>query len=174
MGYVHNPTLSQFVPPTACFFSAGTWTLVVNSNVWSKLRTAHDSTFTTYIPIIVPSSSILQKGSYLKSVEFMYEISGAVADDFAYVRIYKGTLAPSAASGSGTINTAVLISTTEDTGHDNAAKRKIVDEHRMISTLDEPAWIDNDQEYHWQITVDCGAATNFYVFGAIINYTIRT
>ena len=173
MGYVHSEEMSQFVPVTAIGFSAGTWTLVVNSNVWSKLRTAADANFTIYIPVPILSSSEAIKGGYLKSIEVMYAISGANADDFAYVRLYKDTLQASAASGSGTLNSAALIATTCDTGHDGAAERKAQDEHRMVVTLDTPAWIGNNEAYHLEVVVDAAAGTNFYLFGAIINYTLR-
>jgi hypothetical protein len=173
MGYVRR-AISQFIPPTAIFSSAGTWTLVVNSNVWSKLRTAADAAFVVYIPILIPSSEIKMKGSHLESIEVMYEITTANADDFATVRLYLDDLKVSAASGDGTINSASLVATSLDNGHNSAAERKAQDEHRMVVTLDDPEWIDNDKAYHLELTVDAALTTNFYVYGAIINYIIRT
>lgn len=173
MGYVHDTAMSQFVPPDQIGYSAGTWTLAVASNVWSLDRTAADASFTLYIPVPVPSNSASLKGAYLVSIELMYSIATAGADDFATVAVYKDTLQASAASGSGTINTAASVTVTQDTGHDTAAERKAVDEHRMKVTLSTPAWIDNDEAYHMECVVDAAAATVFKVFGAIINYTLR-
>ena len=173
MGYVHNVAMSQFVPPTMISASAGTWTLAVASNVWSLNRTAADASFTIYIPVPILSSSVALKGSYLKSIETMYSISGAAADDFPYVNFYKDTLKASAASGSGSINTAALLAKTIDTEHNSGDERKAQDEHRMVVTLDTPAWIDNDETYHLELVIDAAAGSVVKIFGAIINYTLR-
>ncbi len=170
MGYVHDTAMSQFVPPTAFGYSAGTWALAVASNVWSLDRTAADASFTIYMPIPIPSNAVAQKGAYLVSIEFMYSISGAAADDFAVATalIYKDTL-----SVSGTINAAAVAASTKDTGHDTDAECLAQDEHRMVLTLTTPVWIDNDAAFHFEAVVDGGAATVLKIFGAIVNYTLR-
>ena len=175
MGYIHDTAMSQFVPPTAFGFSAGTWTLTAASNVWSMDRTAADASATIYMPIPIPSNSVALKGAYLVSVELMYSISAAAADDFAVATclIYKDTLSASAASGSGTINTAASVASTKDTGHDTDAECLAQDEHRMKMTITTPPWIDNDAAYHAEYIVDGGAATVVKVFGGIVNYTLR-
>jgi len=156
-------------------YSAGTWTLAVASNVWSLDRTAADASFTVYMPIPIPSNSVALKGSKLLSVEFMYSISTAVADDFAVATalLYTDTLQASAASGSGTLNTAAELATTKDTGHDTDAECLAVDEHRMVLTVTTPVWVDNDVAYHAEFVVDGGAATVFKIFGGIANYVLR-
>ena len=68
MGYVHDVAMSQFVPPNAFGYSAGTWTLVAATNVWSLDRTAADASFTVYMPIPIPSNSVALKGAKLVSV----------------------------------------------------------------------------------------------------------
>jgi hypothetical protein len=173
MGYVHDTAMSQFIPPTAFGYSAGTWALGVASNVWSLDRSAADASFTLYMPIPIPSNSAALKGAYLVSVEMMYSIATAAADDFATVALYKDTLQASAASGSGSINTAASVTITNDAGHDTAAERKAVDEHRIKSTLSTAAWIDNDEAYHMEYTLDAAAGTVFKVFGGIANFTLR-
>ena len=175
MGYVHDTAMSQFIPPTAFGASGGTWAMAVASNVWSWDRTAADASFTIYMPIPIPSNSVAMKGVSLASIEFMYSISGAAADDFvaATALLYLDTLSATAASGSGTINTAAAATTTKDTGHDTDAELKAQDEHRLIMTLSTPAWIDNDQAYHAEFVIDGGAATVVKVFGGIVNYTFR-
>ncbi len=175
MGYIHDTAMSQFIPPTAFGYSGGTWTLVAASNVWSLDRTAADASFTVYMPIPIPSNSVALKGSYLKSIEFMFSISGAAADDFAVATalLYKDTLLPSAASGSGSINTAAAFATTKDTGHDTDAECLAQDEHRMVLTVTTPEWADNDVAYHAEFIVDGGAATVLKIFGGIANFTLR-
>jgi hypothetical protein len=175
MGYVHDTAMSLFIPPTAFGFSAGTWTLTVATNVWSMDRTAADASNTIYMPIPIPSNSVALKGAKLLSVEFMYSISTAAADDFAVATclIYTDTLSASAASGSGTINTAAALTSTKDTGHDTDAECLAQDEHRMVLTVTTPVWTDNDVAYHAEFIVDGGAATVVKVFGGIANYTLR-
>jgi hypothetical protein len=173
MGYVHDTAMSQFVPPADIGASGGTWALTPASNVWSNDRTAADASFTLYIPIPIPSCAVALKGAYLKSIELMYSVSGAAADNVTTVALYKDTLAAVAASGSGSINTAASVTVTVDAGHDTTAERKAQDEHRMVVTLSTPEWIDNDATFHLEVVVDGGAATVVKVFGAIINYTLR-
>lgn len=175
MGYIHDTAMSQFIPPTVFAYSAGTWAIGVASNVWSLDRTAGDASFTIYMPVIIPSNSAALKGAYLQSVELMYSIATAAADDFvaATCALYKDTLQASAASGSGTLNSAAICSGTLDTGHDTAAELKAVDEHRLKWTLTTAAWIDNDEAYHFEAVVDAAAGTVFKIFGGIINYTLR-
>ncbi len=174
MGYVHDTAMSQFIPPAMIGKSAtATMTLKVATNVWSDDRTANDSSFTIYVPITVPSSSDL-KGCYLKSIELMYSIGTANADNVSTVKLYKDTLQAVAASGSGSINTAAEITgITVDAGHDTTAERKAQDEHRMLVTLDTPVWIDENETYHLEVVVDNAATTVVKIFGAIINYTLR-
>jgi hypothetical protein len=175
MGYIHDTAMSQFIPPTVFAYSAGTWAMGVASNVWSLDRTAGDASFTIYMPVIIPSNSVALKGAYLQSVELMYSIATAAADDFvaATCALYKDTLQATAASGSGTLNSAAICTGTLDTGHDTAAELKAVDEHRLKWTLTTAAWIDNDEAYHFEAVVDAAAGTVFKVFGGIINFTLR-
>ena len=175
MGYVHDTAMALFIPPTAFGFSAGTWALTAASNVWSQDRTANDSSTTVFMPLPIPSNSVALKGAMLLSVELMYSISGAAADDFAVatVLIYTDTLSPSAASGSGAINTAAALTSTKDTGHDTDAECLAQDEHRMIMTVTTPVWCDNDVAYHAEYIMDGGAATVLKIFGGIANYKLR-
>jgi hypothetical protein len=171
---VHNTHFAQFIPPSDIEASAGTWAIAAASNVWSKDRSAADATFTLMVPVIVPSNSVALQGVKLNSIEVMYSIATGACDDVATVKLYKDTFSPTAASGSGTINTATEITgITLDAGHDTAAERKAIDEHRMIITLNTPAYIDNDEGYHVEIAFDAAANSVVKVFGAIANYTLR-
>ena len=148
--------------------------MTVASNIWSNDRSAADAAFTLYVPAEIPSNSKALKGALIKSIELMYEILTGACDDFATVKLYKDTFSASAASGSGAINTtAEVTGITIDAGHDTAAERKAVDQHRMVVTLDTPAYIDNDEGYHLECVVDAAANSVFKVYGAIVNYTLR-
>jgi hypothetical protein len=173
MGYVHDTGFAQFIPPNVISASAGTWTLAVASNVWSNNRSAAAAAATVYVPIIVPSNVRALKGAQLVSVEFMYSIATADLTDFATAALYKDTLQPTAASGSGTLNTAASVTVTLDTGHDTAAERKAQDEHRLVMTLSTPVFVDNDEAFHAEFVLDCATTSVVKVFGAIANYTFR-
>ena len=173
MGYIHDTAMSQFIPPNQIEFSAGTWALAVASNVWSMDRTAADASFTVYVPVLVPSNSVALKGVKLESVELMWATSVEVMDDVATVALYTDTLQASAASGSGTINTAAAITQTQDTGHDTDADRLAIDEHRMKVTITTPVWLDNDVAVHLEVVFNAGTNGVVKVFGAIANYTVR-
>jgi hypothetical protein len=175
MGYVHDTAMSQFIPPEMIGFGATAgMAMAVNSNVWANERTANNSTFTVYVPVMIPSCSVDLMGSLLKSIELMYEVAAADNDSVLTVKLYKDTFAANAASGSGSINTAAEITAiTVDAGHDSDAERKVQDEHRMVVTLTTPVWIDNDASYHLEIAFDAAALSEDNFYGAIINYTKR-
>jgi hypothetical protein len=171
---IHNTHFSQILPPNQMGASAGTWTMAVASNVWSNNRSAADAAFTLFIPITIPSNSIPLQGAKLASIEIMYSIGTADMDDITSVKLYKNTLQASAASGSGTLNTAAEITAVSlDTGHDTAAERKAQDEHRMVLTLTTPVFIDNDEYYHVEVVCDAAAGSVFKYFGSIANFTLK-
>ena len=169
MGYIHDVNLSLWVPPSAFMFSAGTWTdYAAAGNLWSRVRTAADASFWIYVPIPLLSHTATTKGSYLKAIEFVYSIETAACDNFATVQIWMDAWQ---ADGSPIIPTNRAA--TVDTLHDTAAERLAVDDHKMIVTLDEAAWIINGQMYHLDMLVDAAAATVFKAFGALVKYTLR-
>jgi hypothetical protein len=160
--------MSQFIPPGAAAFSAGTWADAVASNVWCKSRSAADASFTIAIPLLLPSNSAALKGAYLQSIDVWYSIATAAADDFATTALYADALA-----ASGTANTAASITVTLDAAHDTAAERKAAGDHRLTLTLSTPVWVDHDAAYHVELVVDAAATTVFKLFGARANYTLR-
>jgi len=170
MGYVHDTQMSQFIAPSLFQHSAGTWTISEASNLMKSARTAGDASFTTLIPIPIPSNSVAKKGALLKSIDIWYAIGTADADDFATVELELMTLPADDVAVSGAAVSAVTI----DAGHDTAAERKAVDtDHRMTITLTDPAWIDDGEAYFLKLVVDAAATTVFTFFGARANYTLR-
>jgi hypothetical protein len=166
MGYV-DEQLNLFIPPETMQVSAGTWADAVASNVWTKNRTAADASFTLKVPIPVPAKDDLV-GAKLVSVTLMFSVATGALDACAS-DLLKDTL-----SADGTINSAASVSFTYDTGHDAAAERIDIDEHRMTLTLDTPAWIDGDGEtYHVELTVDAAANSVFKYFGSIATFRLR-
>ncbi len=168
MGYVHDTAMSQFIPPVCIQKSAGTWTPTLANNTLGDVRTAADAAFSLYIPILLPSNGVAMKGAYLKSIDVFYAIATAAADDFATVELEQMTLP---ASGSAVSGASVTISL--DAGHDTAAERKAIGNHKMTISLTNPAWVDDGECYYLVLTVDAAATTVFTLWGAVANYTLR-
>jgi len=170
MGYVHDTHMSQVIPPSMFQHSAGTWTVSESSNLMQSVRTAADASFTTLIPIPIPSNASAGKGAQLNSIDVWYAIGTGAADDFATVELELVTLPADDTAVSGAAVSGVTI----DAGHDTAAERKAVDtDHCMSITLDDPAWIDDGEFYFLKLVVDAAANTIFTFFGARANYTLR-
>ena len=169
MGYVHDTNMHQFISPAEFEFSAGTWTVCEASNLVKNVRTAADASFTTLIPIPVPSNEIALKGAMLKSIDVWYAIGAAAADDFATVELEKMTLPADDTAVSG-----AAVATTEDAAHNTAAERLAVDtDHKMTVSITTPQWIDEGEAYWLKLVVDAAATTEFTFFGAQANYTLR-
>jgi hypothetical protein len=168
MGYVHDTSVSQFIPASLIQKSAGTWTPTLSNNTIGDVRTAADAAFSLYIPILIPSNGVAMKGAYLKSIDVFYAIATAAADDFATVELEKMTL-----PASGTAVSGASVSVSLDAAHDTAAERKASGNHKMTVSLTTPAWVDDGECYWLVLTVDAAATTVFTLWGAVANYTLR-
>ena len=166
-GYVHDTHMSQFLPFSLFSHSAGTWTATVASNVWYARRTAADAAATTRIPILLPSNSAGNKGAYLTSVDLFYRVVTAALDALQ-ADMYKTTL-----GANGALQTVAAVTTTYDTGHDSAAERITVDEHKLTLTLSTPVWVDDDEEIFVEVVADNAATSLLDYFGARANFTLR-
>ncbi len=166
-GYVHDTAMSMWVPFTSFVHSAGAWTSTVAANVWYARRSAADASATTYIPVLLPSNSAANKGSYLQSIDLYYRVVTAALDALQ-ADMYKVTL-----QVSGTLSTVAAITTTYDTGHDTAGERITVDEHKLTLTLSTPVWIDNDEQIFVEVIADAAATSLLDFFGARANFTLR-
>lgn len=169
MGYVHDTSMSQYIPPTAMHFVTGTWSDAAGqvADTISKKKAAADNTATVNIPIIIPSNSAADKGAYLKSIEIDFEVTTAALDACSAVvnKVTRG------ADGSAATVTAQTF--TYDAGHDSAAERIDVDQHKMTLTITTPFWIDNDEYCLVELTVDAAATSVFEIYGAVANFTLR-
>jgi hypothetical protein len=169
MGYVHDTGMSQYIPPTAMHYVTGTWvdSAGVVAHTISRKKNAADETATVTIPVPVPGNSAASKGSYVKSIEIDFEVVTAALDslDAAIYKLTRGA--------DGSAFTAASQSFTYDSGHDAAAERIDVDQHRMTLTLDTPLWIDNDEELIVELSLNAAATSVFHMMGAVANYTFR-
>jgi len=168
MGYVNDTSMSQFINALEFANTAGTWTPTLASNVVNMVRTAADASFTTMIPIPLPSNSASYKGCLLKSIDVWYTLGTADADDFATVELEKIALAANT-----TAPTGAAVTTTCDAAHDTAAERKAQAAHKMTVTLTAAEWMSASYSYTLVMTVDAAATTAFKYLGAQANYTLR-
>jgi hypothetical protein len=160
--------MSQFISPADVLFSAGTWTDTQAVNVWSANRTAADVAFNIYIPIKIPQNSVALKGSKLVSIDIFWVVTTTALDSLA-AAIYQATLPANGAAHAAP--TAVTF--TYDTGHDAAAERLTLDEHKMTLTITTPAWLDDDDVYFVEIQADPAIGSVFKFHGARANFTFR-
>jgi hypothetical protein len=169
MGYVHDTAMTQWITPLQVYGDTAAWTLgagqVANSFVYKCDAT--DEVANLFIPIPLPSNSVDMKGCYLRSIEIDFEILIAALDVLTPV-IYK--MVRGADGADVTVSTPAF---SYDTGHDTAAERIDVDEHKMTLTLDTAAWIDNDHYYWVKLPFDKAATSTVEFLGAFANYTLR-
>ena len=168
MGYVNDTHFSQFIPPSAIYKTAGTWTPTIASNLISDVRSAADASFTLLIPVLLPSNASGLKGAKLKSVDVFYKIATAACDDIASYSLDKVALPATGVAAAGT-----AVTETADTGHDTAAERKATGDHTMTVTITTPAWVDDGDAYWLSMVVDAAANTVFTLFGARANFDLR-
>mgnify|MGYP001247270820 CR=1 FL=1 len=167
MGYVHDTSLCRIITPKDMFYSAGTWTDTVASNIWYAARTAADAAFTIQIPILPLQSSTALHGCYLQSLDIWWAVATAAMDSVA-ATLYKLTLA---ADTVAITTTAVVFS--YDTGHDSAAERLTLAAHKMTLTITTPEWMDNDYMYYSELVCDAAATSVFRMYAARANFTLR-
>lgn len=169
MGYVHDTGMVQFIPPTVMHGDTAAWAMaagaVSNSMVYGADAT--DEVANLWIPVVVPSNAASMKGACLSSVEVDYQILTAACDAVT-ATIYKYTR-----GGDGEAVTVESVSFSYDSGHDSAAERYDVDQHEMTLTLDDEAWIDEDDFYWVKIAFDKAATSTVEILGAFAHFTLR-
>lgn len=170
MGYVNDTKMSQFLPPTMAHFVTGTWTDAAGqvASTIVKTKAAADNTGVITIPIVIPSNSGSYKGCYLKTIDVYWECS-SLAMDAVTALVHKVTLPADGAA----IGTVEALTFSYDTGHDTAAERLTLDQHKMTLTLTTPEWLDDDEVIQVQITADAGATSVFDYIGARANFELR-
>lgn len=157
-------------------FITGTWAGALASNVFSMDKTAADETSTVYIPFpsrfsdmaVQSGSAVVDRGVRVLGIEIMYSVATAAMDAVA-ATLYKDTYA-----ANGTLNTAAAVTTTYDTGHDTAAERITVDEHRLalLIAAGDREFLTNLQGMHAEVSLNAAATSVVKVFGAIWHFEL--
>ena len=167
MGYVHDTSMAQYIPPTDMHFVTGTYTDAAGAvaGTIAKHRAAAASTGVVTIPIILDSNSVARKGAYLKSIEIDYECLGAAAASVTAVlnKVARGA------------DTAAAVVTAPAITQDLAAATDAAtqDQHKLTVTLTTPAWIDNDEYYLLKLSFNCGGVVTVDILAAVANFTWR-
>lgn len=167
MGYVHTTDISKFISPFAYAKTAGTWTPTIASNLISDVRTAAAAAFTLLIPVVLPGSSIARQGGKLVSVDVWYKIATAEPTDFT-IAMNKVSLNAQAAACAG-----AAVAITLDTGHDTAAERYAIADHKLTAILNVAAFLDKNAAYWLSLVITAAAGTVYTNFGAQANFTLR-
>jgi hypothetical protein len=169
-GYVHDTAMSYWVPLSNITTTVGTWAIAAASNVWSLNHTPADNTSVLHIPLRLPQNSVAQKGSYLSSVDIFYTIG--TADSDAITPVIQKITAPAHGGAVPTVSSPAF---TYDSNHDTAAKRKAngATMHKMTLYLTTPPWMDDDDYYYVELTVDGAATSVEKIYGVRANFTLR-
>jgi len=168
MGYVHDTAVAEFIPAQQCAYTVGAWSYAITSNVGGMVKSAAANVSVIHIPLNLPQNSAAQKGSRLKSIDIWYKIATAACN--AITPVVTKVVLPA----DNTAMPAVAAQTfTYDSGHDTAAKRLAVQNHKMTLTIATPFWLDDDDEAYIELTVDAAATSVVTLFGARANYDAR-
>jgi hypothetical protein len=169
MGFVHDTHMAQYIPPTLFHCVTGTWTFAAGAvaGTIAKHVAATDESTVVNIPIVLPSNSVALKGAYLKSVEIDFEILLAACDamDAVVNLVTRGA--------DGAVAVVAAQTFTYDAGHDAAAERIDVDQHKMTLTITTPVWLDNDAYVLVELTFDKAATTTLDMLAAVANFDLR-
>lgn len=167
MGYVYDTHMSKFISPAEVTATVGTWTMGVASNVWTLNKTAADNTSVIKIPLKLEGNSSGLKGARIRSVDLWWS-NGTANLDALSAALYKATLPAQA----GTLSASAL-TTSYDSGHDDASERITQAQHKMTLTVNAPEWVDDDVDYYVELTVDAAAGSVVKFQGARVNYDLR-
>jgi len=166
---IHNTHFSQYIPPTLMYGTVATWGMTAGqvSNTVVYKCDATDEVAVLWIPIQVMSNSVANTGVKLESIEIDFEILVAACDAMSAV-IYK--VARGADGAVAVVSTPAF---TYDAGHDSAAERIDVDQHKMTLTITTPEWVDNDVYYLVALSFDKAATSTVEALAAVANFTLR-
>ncbi len=133
-----------------------------------KRHVAGNTTIKTFqLPVILPSSPTQLTGSRLMSIELDYEIT-VLALSVVTVTINRITRGD---DGSAAVSASQAF--TYDSNHDTDLKRSELRPHRMLLTLTNPPWIDNDQYYLVKFDLYPQVNSQFWFAGMFANYYWR-
>lgn len=167
MGYTTNTQMSMFTPLESIKTTVGTWAINVSSSKWSLDHTAAADTSVLHIPVRIPGNAAYNAGGSLTSVDFFW--INATADLTDITPVLQAANLP---ANGGTL-TVTTYTTSYDSNHDTAAKRKTQAVHKMTCTFGANVQPRGDQELFVELTVSAAASSAFKLYGVKTNWILR-
>jgi hypothetical protein len=167
---IHDTHVSQFITPPDCHYVTGTWSDAAGAVAGSivKVKAATDQIGVVTIPICPPQNASGLKGSFLKTIDIWWNCTVAAMD--AVTALIHQIILPADTTAFPAV---VALAFTYDTGHDTAAERLTLAQHKMTLTLTIPIFLDDDDLIQVQLSADAAATSVFAFHGARANYTLR-
>jgi hypothetical protein len=167
-GYVHDTSMSLFIPPNAMHITPMTNITYVAGTVTGTVcakKAAAAETIVINVPVMAPTNSVALKGSYIKSIEFDYQI-GVILTTSVTVTMNKVT------RGADTVGlTVASVPCTQDLAAAVAAATMA--KHKLVATVTTPIWLLNTEYLLVTFTFVAVATTTLDMLGAVVNYTFR-
>ena len=156
-----------FISAMECHGIAATDTFVAEAS--SNLPSLHSPQSTAeaavvYIPIphhLARTTS--SRGQKVTSIEVYYDLD--VEGTAASLKLYKTTL-----KANHTIPSAAEVTCT--CSH-TEAQLYAADEQKAVLTITTPAFLDDDEAYHVELSITKKTTTDLKFFGALVNFTRR-
>lgn len=173
MGYVHDK-LCILTTPFQSYGTVATWAIGAGEVAGTIVNAcdATDEAVHLFISLntlshIPGASGIAEKGFMLETIELDYNIKTAAADALSVVvnKVKRGA--------DGAVAVVSTPAFTYDSGHDSAAERLTLNEHKMVLTITTPEYIEDDEYYIVDITIDKAATTIFQFLSAFCKGTLR-
>lgn len=174
MGYVHDAGFAMPISPFHAFGTVAAWAIAAGQ-VAGTLAYACDATDEEahlFIEVRPPShlpnsAGVAVKGFQVTDIQLDFEILTAALDAMSAVinKIKRGA--------DGSVHVVSTPDFTYDSGHDAAAERIDVDQHRMTLTLDTPEYCEDDEYYIVDLTINKAATSTFEFLGGVMHGTLR-
>lgn len=174
MGYVHDEDFAFPITPFQCYGTVATWAIGAGqvAGALSYKCDATDETAHLFIDIRLPShlgnaQGIAEKGFKVTDFELNFEITAAALDAMSAV-INKVKV-----GADGAVYVVSNPAFTYDTGHDSAAERIDVDQHKMTLSVTTPEYCEDDEFYVIDLTIDKAATSIFEFYGGVAHGILR-
>jgi hypothetical protein len=163
---IHNTKMAQYISPLNFHVVVGTWTQAAGQVAGTIClhKAANAETTVVTIPIECPSNAVGLNGAKLTSIEVDLEV--LIADCTSVTAVLNKV-------ARGADLAVAVVSAPTFTQSPTAALVKVVDQHKLVITLDTPAWIANTEYYLLKLTLVCPATTTLDFLAAVANFTFR-
>jgi hypothetical protein len=166
MGYTHDTHMSKIIP-VGMWQLAGTCVLTysVASNLVKAARTANDTAFSCFIPIVLDQNDSAFKGARLKSVDVYYKVATADLTTFSAPVLQKITL-----NADTVAPTAAELTTTYTPANATCLTQA---EKKLVVTVTTPEWADDETYYVLDLEIDPASTSVVTFYCARANFDLR-